>query len=192
MNSIVTKRLIIRRPQVRDLKDFLVYRNDEDNLRFQTDEKIDENKALRFLINQMHLNSETETGWIMFAVELLETKEMIGEVGVFLFPEEKLKGNMGWSLNKNFWGHGYAAEAVVALLKYVFDLRQLDFVTATCSSDNIASLRLMKRIGMQQFSSSIDTHSEESNSCDERVYKLSREHWEHPGFFENQCLSDFE
>ncbi|WP_158800173.1 GNAT family N-acetyltransferase [Pedobacter sp. L105] len=177
MNAIITERLILRRPKETDLKDFLAYRNDAENLKFQPIQPINEETALSFLKKQMLIDEEKETGWVMFALELKDTHQMIGEVGIYISPDDKSTSDLGWSVFKDEQGKGYAAEAASALLDYAFKLRRLNRVTASCVSTNTASLQLMKRLGMHR---EVDrTHHQYINGIcyDEYIYAISCEEW---------------
>ena len=57
---------------------------------------------------------------------------------------------LGWLLDPDHTGHGYATEAVRALLEYCFDSRGLHRVVASCFLGNDTSWRLMERVGMRR------------------------------------------
>ena len=61
-----------------------------------------------------------------------------------------VQGDLGWVLHPDHTGHGYATEAVRALLGIAFDELQLRRVTAACFAANEASWRLMERLGMRR------------------------------------------
>lgn len=61
-----------------------------------------------------------------------------------------VQGDLGWVLHPDHTGHGYATEAVRALLDIAFDELQLRRVTAACFAANEASWRLMERLGMRR------------------------------------------
>lgn len=56
---------------------------------------------------------------------------------------------IGYVIHSDYQGHGYATEAVRAVIQ---ELREMGFrkVTAGCFSDNEASFRVMKKCGMTQ------------------------------------------
>jgi RimJ/RimL family protein N-acetyltransferase len=65
---------------------------------------------------------------------------------------EQAKGveaELGWTLDPAYAGHGYATEAVEALVRLCFERLGLRRVTANCFADNTASRRLMERVGMR-------------------------------------------
>jgi RimJ/RimL family protein N-acetyltransferase len=57
---------------------------------------------------------------------------------------------LGWVLDPAYTGHGYATEAVRALIRHCFDELEVHRITANCFLDNEASWRLMERVGMRR------------------------------------------
>jgi RimJ/RimL family protein N-acetyltransferase len=60
------------------------------------------------------------------------------------------QAELGWVLHPEHAGHGYATEAVRALIDLAFDVMGLRRVTAGCFAANEASWRLMERVGMRR------------------------------------------
>ena len=56
---------------------------------------------------------------------------------------------IGWRLRRDAQGRGYASEAAVAIGDFAFDVRHADELLAVCHPDNLASAKVMQRIGMQ-------------------------------------------
>jgi RimJ/RimL family protein N-acetyltransferase len=61
-----------------------------------------------------------------------------------------VQAELGWVLHPAHAGHGYATEAVGALLRLCFEDLGLRRVTANCFADNEGSWRLMERVGMRR------------------------------------------
>ena len=61
-----------------------------------------------------------------------------------------VQAELGWSLDPDYGGHGYASEAVSALIELCFETLGVRRVTASCFADNAASWRLMERVGMRR------------------------------------------
>ena len=61
-----------------------------------------------------------------------------------------VQAELGWVLDPTYSGHGYATEAVAALIRICFEDMGLRRVTASCFADNKASWRLMERLGMRR------------------------------------------
>jgi RimJ/RimL family protein N-acetyltransferase len=99
------------------------------------------------------------------SVVLSGTQEMIGDVGFTL--SEPLQGECGWFVRKDCQGQGYATEAVNHLIKYAFQSKGLEALTASCRRTNIASVRIMNKCGFVL----------ESESEERLWYKQSKECW---------------
>jgi ribosomal-protein-alanine N-acetyltransferase len=87
-----------------------------------------------------------------FVVVLKETNELIGWAGL-KYNTEMVNNkvdfyDIGYRLNENFWGKGYASEATVAWLDYGFKTMKIKIMEAAAHTDNIASNRILQKIGM--------------------------------------------
>jgi RimJ/RimL family protein N-acetyltransferase len=61
-----------------------------------------------------------------------------------------VQAELGWSFHPDYTGRGYATEAVRELIRICFTDLGLRRVTANCFADNVASWRLMERVGMRR------------------------------------------
>jgi ribosomal-protein-alanine N-acetyltransferase len=73
--------------------------------------------------------------------------ELIGWAGLQYLPELD-ETEVGFLLDKPFWGRGYATEAAQASIKYGFDHFELDHIIALVHPDNLASRRVTEKCGM--------------------------------------------
>ena len=60
-----------------------------------------------------------------------------------------VQAEVGWCFDPEYHGQGLATEAAAALLEICFDGLGLRRVVANCFADNLASRRLMERLGMR-------------------------------------------
>lgn len=90
-------------------------------------------------------------GFGLWAVILKNTDEMIGQAGLtmqFYKGTEVLEN--GYLLKERFWHHGYASEAANGRKKYAFEQLNRDKVYSTIKSDNYASMKVAKSMGMKK------------------------------------------
>jgi RimJ/RimL family protein N-acetyltransferase len=85
-----------------------------------------------------------------FALVLRSTGTLIGLCRLTMRPDELRQGEILYLLNRRYWGQGYATEAARAVLGYGFEELGLHRVYATCRPANVASSRVMEKVGMQQ------------------------------------------
>lgn len=89
-----------------------------------------------------------------------------------------VQAELGWVIDPDHGGHGYATEAVHELLRLCFDELGLRRVTASCFADNTASWRLMERIGMRREAHTIrDALHRSGEWLDGYTYALLADEW---------------
>lgn len=74
----------------------------------------------------------------------------IGAARLWLGDAGKRDADLGYVVNRAFWGKGYATEASRALLKFGFEERKLHRIWATCDAENAASARVLEKAGMRR------------------------------------------
>jgi len=91
-------------------------------------------------------------GYCYFALDLTETSEFIGFTG---FAKQTWVSDftpcvdIGWRFKRSAWGKGYATEAAGACLEVAYSKFGLEEVLAFTTDTNVASQKVMKKIGMQ-------------------------------------------
>jgi RimJ/RimL family protein N-acetyltransferase len=92
-----------------------------------------------------------ENGWGMWAAEVLDSGRFIGFVGLnrpdFDAPFVPCV-EIGWRLVYWSWGRGYATEAALKCLDFAFRTAGLTEVVSFTAKINLASRRVMEKIGM--------------------------------------------
>ena len=81
---------------------------------------------------------------------VLHDGTLVGDLVVMLHNAEHDTVEVGWIFNPAYGGHGYATEAVRALLDLVFTGLQARRAVARVDERNVASWRLCERIGMRR------------------------------------------
>ena len=91
---------------------------------------------------------EREQGFGLWAVELKETGELIGDAGLFLVEGTGPEVEVAYHFGKESWGQGYATEAAVACIDFGFRECGLTEIIAICYPEHVASRRVMEKAGM--------------------------------------------
>jgi ribosomal-protein-alanine N-acetyltransferase len=73
--------------------------------------------------------------------------EIIGWAGLQYLPELD-ETEVGFLLDRPFWGKGYGTEAALASLAFGFQQLALDHIIALVHADNLASRRVIEKCGM--------------------------------------------
>lgn len=84
----------------------------------------------------------------VFCVKLTNTNEFIGLIGLKKGKLNYRIAETWYKIHPNFWGNGYATEAVTAILKFGFSDLKLHRIEAGCAVGNIASIKVLEKAGM--------------------------------------------
>lgn len=93
----------------------------------------------------------TEKGFCYFAVEILETSEFIGFIGLHqqTFESDFTPCiDIGWRLKTAVWNQGYAAEGAKRCIEYGFSKLGIDEIFSMTPKLNLKSERIMQKAGM--------------------------------------------
>lgn len=143
---IATERLVLRRFRASDAETLAAYRSSPQVARYQSWDAPVSMAAAREFVAAMAAGHPDEPGWFQYALERAEDKAHIGDVAVHL-QENRMQAEIGYTLAPAYQGQGFAGEAVRALLDHLFKVRGLHKVSAECDARNVASARLLERIG---------------------------------------------
>jgi len=175
--SLVTDRLTIRRFQVTDVLAFAAYRSVPEIARYQSwDTPFSEERARRFVAAQAASHPDTPDEWFQFAVTETATGRLVGDVAAA--PESDHRtARIGFTLAPEAQGHGFATEAVTGLLGYLFDTRGKHRVVADGDPRNVASVALLKRVGMRREAHHLQSVWWNGEWTDEFVYAVLADEW---------------
>jgi [ribosomal protein S5]-alanine N-acetyltransferase len=146
--DLATERLRLTALSERHFEAYALMLADEGTTRFVGDgQPLDRMNAWRSMA--MLLGHWVLRGYGMWAVELVETGEFIGRVGLHN-PDGWPELEVGWMLRPEFRRRGYAQEAAQAALGYAFERLGAERVISLIRVENSASERVARRLGGRQ------------------------------------------
>ena len=150
--AIETKRLLLRQitssesdgsDSLEFINDYSVYRywgvfdeyrkEDENNRRPQKQIFLD----YHYKETMKEYKAGNELSWLM---ESKENHKVIGEIVLYDFMLD-LQADVGYRLNKDYWGYGYATEAGQAITSFAFESLGLERLQIRCFKNNPGSVR---------------------------------------------------
>jgi RimJ/RimL family protein N-acetyltransferase len=93
---------------------------------------------------------------------------VIGKAGAWRLPE------IGFILHPTYWGQGFAAEAVGAVIAHLFAAHEIGAVTAEADPRNTASVGLLKRLGFIETGYEAATYEIDGEISDSVYLALAR------------------
>lgn len=112
-----------------------------------------------------------------WAVACKGSGELIGRIDLLKFEETRNECSFAYMLAEEYWGRGYAAEALSAVLAFAFEALQIDRVTAEHFAENPASGGAMRKAGMVCTGVTAGAY-EKNGVCHDAVsYTITRDMW---------------
>ena len=106
---------------------------------------------------------------------ILLDREHIGAVSIYI-NKDNAEGELGWIINKKYWGNGYAKEAAKVIMNFAIQELKVRKFVAHCDSENISSSRVMEKLGMSLASKTQGRRNKSSNEDrEELMYSLEIE-----------------
>ena len=121
-------------------------------------------EVMRFIGNGSTLNREQsgeqvsrfvrhwdDRGFGLWAVEEKESGAFVGFAGLSYqedWPEGEHKTEVGWRLDRAFWGRGFATEAAEASVAYGLEKVGLERIISIIQPENTASRRVAEKAGL--------------------------------------------
>ena len=175
---VTTERLLLREFVESDWEAVLAYQQDPLYLRYNEWTSRSAEEVRQFI--QMFLNHQKQVPRIkfQFAITLKSTGELIGNCGVRRDSPEAREADMGYELDSNYWGNGYATEAARAVLDFGFSHMKVERVSAWCLADNVGSARVLEKIGMDVERRMREHQYFKGRWWDTLCYAILREEWQ--------------
>lgn len=173
-----TERMIIRSFKDSDIESFLVYRNIPEVALYQGWDLPFSREAAVQLVNEVKEVEIPRVGrWLQLALELKDTHEMIGDIGIRIQVNDPRQAVIGFTIAPAYWRRGYASEAVTALLGYLFDDLGLHRVSADCDTENVGSWRTLEKAGFRLEAHFVENYPIGERYASEYVYGMLRREW---------------
>lgn len=144
---IRTERLVLRDFVASDWPAVLAYQRDPLYLRFYPWTERSEADAQEFV--QQFIDQQSEQPRTKFQLAITLDDELIGNIGVRRSAPESQIGDMGYELAPAHWGRGNATEAGHAMIRFGFEECGLHRIGAHCVAENVASARVLEKLGMR-------------------------------------------
>lgn len=99
------------------------------------------------------------TGWLeqqnaiprisyIFSIRSIDTNEFVGLMALNLGKSNFKIAEVWYKIHPDYWRQGYTTEALMTLLKFGFSELGLHRIEAGCAIENIASIKVLEKVGM--------------------------------------------
>jgi RimJ/RimL family protein N-acetyltransferase len=120
---------------------------------------------------------EVEGDMLELAAELRDGGQFVGAMTFFYRSTVHQRGELGYIILPQYAGRGFATEGARALLAIGFDQMGLHRIEAQCDARNVASARVMERIGMRREGHMRENEFVKGEWTDEVLCAMLHEEW---------------
>jgi [ribosomal protein S5]-alanine N-acetyltransferase len=144
--QLETERLVLRKPRMDDARAmFEGWTQDREVTRYLTWRPHERIEQTQEFVQGCIRAWEGETRF-PYLITLKKTGEVIGIIDPRI---EGPKVGIGYGAARAYWGKGYVTEATRAIIQWAFQQSSIYRVYATTDVENVASRRVMEKVGMQ-------------------------------------------
>ena len=147
--NLKTDRLNFRQVSINDIKNIHELYSLPETDKYNTlgiPEKIEDTEGIinEWLVAQ---NTKPRTSYI-FCLDLVDTNQFIGLIALNIGKPNYMTAEVWYKIHLDHWRQGYATEALTKLLDFSFDELKLHRIEAGCAVENIASNKVLEKVGM--------------------------------------------
>ena len=106
---------------------------------------LEDSKLFLNYVTNSYRNNQVSSWGVVHKVD----KKFIGTAGFINWNVEHARAEIGYALARKYWGKGYMTEVVHAIIYFGFSRIMLNRIEARCEIKNIASARVMEKVGMK-------------------------------------------
>ncbi len=143
--TLNTSRLLLRLPITDDAETiFQKYAQDVEVTKFLTwhpHQKVEESREF---VNRCEHCWEDGTAY-PWVITRKEDNELLGMIEMRI---DGFSADIGYVIAREYWGNGFAPEAVGVIIDWALKQDGIHRVWAVCDVDNVASARVMEKVGM--------------------------------------------
>ncbi|MDR0223785.1 MAG: GNAT family N-acetyltransferase [Myroides odoratus] len=141
-----TERLILRQTNLGDAQGMFAMRSSAEVMQYIPVPLATELKEAEDYINSLQERMENKE-CVNWTITLKENGAMIGTIGFYRMKLQHYRTETGYMLLPQYYGKGYASEAVQRLVEYGFDDFGFHSIEAIIYPDNVGSQRVLEKCG---------------------------------------------
>lgn len=147
--NLKTERLLLREHNISDVIPYFTILSDEASVRYYGKMPLNNTTEAAEEIEMFH--NRFEQGYLIkWAIVSEAFQKYVGSVGAFGFSDPHSRVTISCILGKQYWGMGFAYEALDEVLEYLFNKRQINRVQLYVDPVNHNAVNLFLRLGFQQ------------------------------------------
>ncbi|MDP1392850.1 GNAT family N-acetyltransferase [Lysinibacillus capsici] len=145
IENIDTERLRLQKMEKADAKSLLTIWSDPDVTKYMNITQFTQEEQALEMIELLEQLAKQHKA-IRFSIFEKASNHIIGSCGFNMLDYDNALTEIGYDLGKEYWGKGYATEAITALIDYAFKHLKMETIVAEVDAANINSIKVLKKL----------------------------------------------
>ncbi|MGF7056866.1 GNAT family N-acetyltransferase [Brassicibacter mesophilus] len=147
--QLESKRFILREVKERDYISLYEIYSDEDAVRYQQISTMKTIEQAQKSV-QAFLQGFKNKKFIRWCIATKENDKVIGLITLHDFNIWNSQAEIGFMLNKGYWRKNVMGEVAHEIIRFAFEIIELNRIEALIHPDNIASIKLSEKLGFHR------------------------------------------
>jgi ribosomal-protein-alanine N-acetyltransferase len=147
--NIKLRTTIMRKTKKKDLKGLLRVSLDPDVMKYYGTPPVKSMKDITREIKWFNKIYRKNEG-IRWIIANKETDEYIGDIGFHNYSKQHRRIELGYKLSKEYRRKGIMTESIKRAMKFAFEKLKVNRIEALVGKDNLASIRLLLKLGYKK------------------------------------------
>lgn len=172
MIKIETDRILLREFGMEDAAAVFEFSSDFEVQKYTGDVTLETVEEAKDIIKNVWFSDYKKYGYGRWAVVYKPENKVIGFAGLKYLPELN-ETDIGYRFLPKYWGKGIATEVSREIIKYGFEILKLDRIIGITMPKNIASYKVLEKIGMNFYK--FDVYDGEDENVKYNWHQITKE-----------------
>ena len=179
--ALQSERLLLRKITRQDIPDiFEIYSNREVMLYFDDRYAFESIAEAEQMVSGYDKALHDKTG-MRWGIVLKNTGKLVGTCGFHAISDYHKRIEIGYDLNRDYWGKGIMKEALSLIIDHVFEHSEVNRIEAFVEPPNTASRVLLEKLGFSLEGTLREHEMCRGNLIDIQLLSLLRKEWKQAG-----------
>jgi [ribosomal protein S5]-alanine N-acetyltransferase len=175
--QLITERLVLRDFVPEDLDDVYAYGSDPEVVRYMPFPPSTRDGTRAHIERCMAAAAAEPRNVYDLGIVLKDEGRVIGGCTLHVYDTQSRQAAFSYLLGRHYWGRGYATEAMRALLGFGFDTLGIHRAHDACDAENLASARVMEKLGMRREGHQRQVEWDGERWADALLYAILEDEW---------------
>lgn len=149
--DLISQRLLLRAPRYKDAEDIFEFCGDAGSCKYvdwSPHQSIADSRNFISYLKSRSFHGEGKS--YTWFVELMSERKVIATISLVDSDYYGKIATVGYTFSEKYQHQGFATEALLSLMRYLFNVKNFERIEAKVLPENLPSIALLERVGMKR------------------------------------------